>query len=276
MRDTFGGIKVEEVITIAREAGEKILDIYRRQELFVEHKEDSSPLTLADKLSHDFIESRLKALYPNIPIVSEEDVVPYEVRQNWNVFWLIDPLDGTREFIMRNEEFTINIALIEDGAPVVGVIGVPIYRDIYYALKDRGAFKIAGDGRRKRIRISDETPKDKIIVAVSRSHRTEELEEYVEGLKKLYNRVEYILVGSSLKFCLIAEGKAHVYPRLGPTMGWDTAAGQLIAEEAGVMVIDAHTRRRLSYNKVELVNGPFIAGSNFFFNNMIMRRKSET
>ena len=258
MQDTKKAVNIENVIAIAREAGERILDIYDKEELFVEYKEDASPLTQADKASHDLIVGRLKALTPDIPILSEEDVVPYEKRKDWKVFWLVDPLDGTKEFIKRNGEFTVNIALIEDKAPVMGVIGVPVSGDMYYAVKGEGAFKITKDGKKVPIHVIREQHKDKVTVVASRSHKTKELEEYVEGLKKRYKSVEYISAGSSLKFCLIAEGKAHIYPRLGPTMEWDTAAGQVLAERAVAVVISAGSREALQYNKRELLNPSFM------------------
>lgn len=260
MLDTIQDVNIEDVIKIAREAGQKILDIYGQENLFVEHKKDLSPLTLADKKSHDLIAARLKKLYPSIPVLSEEDVVPYEVRKDWNVFWLVDPLDGTKEFIKRNGEFTVNIALIHGERAILGVIYIPVKDEVYYAEKTKGSYKIDRAGSKTRLSVIKDALKDKIIVVASRSHMTKELEEYVEDLKNYYKVIDYISAGSSLKFCLVAEGKAHIYPRLGPTMEWDTASGQVIVEEAGGSTIDIKERGALTYNKSDLHNNFFISG----------------
>lgn len=253
-------INIDEVISVAREAGRRILEVYDQKELFVEYKEDSSPLTLADKVSHELIADRLKSLYPEIPILSEEDVVGYETRKGWGRFWLVDPLDGTKEFIKRNGEFTVNIALIEGDAPVLGVIYVPVTGELFYARKGEGSYKIDGAGRKTKLSVVKEIAKSGLKVVASRSHKTKELEDYVEELRSRYTDIEYVSSGSSLKFCLVAEGKAHIYPRLGPTMEWDTAAGQIIAQESGGTVRDVLTKNSLAYNKKDLLNNYFIVG----------------
>lgn len=253
-------IDIEKIIMIAREAGGKIMDVYKNENLFVEKKEDSSPITLADKLSNSLITERLKEQYPEIPILSEEEIVEYEKRKDWRLFWLVDPLDGTKEFISRNGEFTVNIALISGKEPVLGVIYVPVKDEAYYAVKGSGAYKIERDGRKARLKAA-ECVKDSITVAASRSHNTKETEEYIAELRKKFKRVDYISAGSSLKFCLVAEGRAHVYPRFGPTMEWDTAAGQIIAEEAGGRVLDMVTNKSIIYNSRGLKNNSFVVST---------------
>jgi 3'(2'), 5'-bisphosphate nucleotidase len=257
-------INIDEVMYVAREAGCRILEVYGQKELFVEHKEDSSPLTLADKVSHELIASKLRSLYPEIPILSEEDVVPYEARKGWEYFWLVDPLDGTKEFIKRNGEFTVNMALIRGDRPIFGVIYAPARDELFYAMKGEGAYKIDAGGKRLRI-VPAGILKDTLMVVASRSHKTKELEDYMAHLKTICKAIEYVSSGSSLKFCLVAEGKAHIYPRLGPTMEWDTAAGQIIVEEAGGAVVDAATGEPVRYNREFLVNASFLVGAPTFF-----------
>ena len=239
---------------IAEKAGAEILRIYHDERLFnvVDFKADDSPLTLADQQSNQIIISELISLYPDIPILSEEGKdIPYEERRLWERFWLIDPLDGTKEFIKRNGEFTVNIALIVNGFPVFGIIYAPVLNLIYFGMKGEGSYKIE-NGNKIKLECSDKKRKGLIAVR-SRSHASPE----EDAIYKKYNVTEFISVGSSLKFCMVAEGKADLYCRHGPTMEWDTAAGQAIAENAGYTVNDLENRR-FQYNKESLLNGSFI------------------
>ena len=253
-------IDFERVIKIAEGAGDIILDIYENLHDFeIEKKSDSSPLTIADKKSHEFIKSKLKEITPDIPILSEEGKdIPYEIRKDWKLFWLIDPLDGTKEFIKRNGEFTVNIALIKDRSPMFGVINVPVQKTTYYAIKNEGAYKKTENSVEK-ISVSNFDPHN-IRVVASRSHMNEDTKIFIENLERKYGNVTVVSAGSSLKFCLVAEGKADIYPRFGPTMGWDTAAGHAIVEAAGGKVIRVNGVP-LTYNKTELLNPYFIATS---------------
>ncbi|OEF96886.1 3'(2'),5'-bisphosphate nucleotidase [Desulfuribacillus alkaliarsenatis] len=247
------------IFDITQQAGEKILAIYHDTSYVVEHKKDNSPLTLADQESHNIIMSGLKELYPFIPILSEEGKdIPYEERKEWSKFWLVDPLDGTKEFINRNGEFTVNIALIVNGEAEAGVIYAPVTGIYYFGHKlYKQAFSFTKWENRADLKTK---PKDqkKAIIVESRSHPSPELEVFTKGLDNSYNNIERIRRGSSLKFCAVAAGEADYYPRFGPTMEWDTAAGQAIVEAAGG-VVETPSGRRLSYNKECLRNGFFIA-----------------
>ena len=267
-------INILDIIKIAKKAGEAIMEVYD-SEFAVELKDDRSPLTLADKNAHIVITNALKELYPEIPILSEEGKdIPYEERKIWGKFWLVDPLDGTKEFIKRNGEFTVNIALIENNRPVLGVIYVPVKRTMYFAQKGLGAYKIEnvaditlchpeehsdeGFEIKKASRLPLDSKRKLFIIIGSRSHMSKETEEYIEERRQKYGKVEVISSGSSLKFCLIAEGKADAYPRFAPTMEWDTGAGQAIAQEAGAKVIEANSEVELRYNKENLLNPWFL------------------
>jgi len=245
---------LEKINEIAIEAGKKIMQIYGMADFsaITDFKADNSPLTLADKEANKIIEEGLKKLAPHIPIISEEGKdVPYEVRKDWKEFWLVDPLDGTKEFIKRNGEFTVNIALMRDNAPVMGTIYAPAFDVLYYGEKGKGAWKTE---KEKTERLATKTSKDKIVAVGSRSHGApEELE-----VQKRYGVTDAISTGSSLKFCLLAEGKADVYYRHGPTMEWDTAAGQAILEAAGGRVLKPDMEK-FTYNKTTLLNGSFLA-----------------
>ncbi len=259
MEEVLGKIDIEKIINISRVAGKKILETHEEKDIEFELKDDNSPLTLADKKSHDLIVDNLKELYPSMPILSEEEKeTPYKTRRGWDYYWLIDPLDGTKEFVKKIPEFTVNIALIYQKQPIMGVIYTPLKDDFYYAVKGSGAYKIDSRNTRSLLEITGETPGNKITVVASRFHRTKELEEYIDKLKSQFKEVELTSIGSSLKFCLVAEGKADVYPRLGLTMEWDTAAGQIIVEEAGGRVIDQSTNEPMRYNKKSLLNNYFI------------------
>jgi 3'(2'), 5'-bisphosphate nucleotidase len=251
-------INIEALLSIAKEAGIATLQIYNKY-FEIEVKDDRSPLTEADKRSNEIIISHLWNLHPEIPIISEETKqTPYTVRKRWTNFWLIDPLDGTKEFIRKNGEFTINIALVSDKTPVLGVIYVPVKEMFYYAVKGHGSYKIENGKKAVRIRSDRKRDKNDLIVVGSRSHASEELYEFVEGKKKEYDEVTLISSGSSLKFCLVAEGKADIYPRTGPTYEWDTAAGHAIILESGKAVYDFTTGEPLLYNKEDLLNSWFI------------------
>jgi 3'(2'), 5'-bisphosphate nucleotidase len=243
---------LEAVREIAHVAGRRILDVYER-EFKVEHKEDRSPLTEADRAAHEIITTQLEALTPDIPVLSEESAaVNYETRAGWKRFWLVDPLDGTKEFINRNGEFTVNIALIDGNRPVLGVVYVPVPALTYYACTGQAAYKQKGECaiQPARVRRFDG---GKPIVVASRSHAGKETEAF---LKKIGEH-DIVSMGSALKLCLVAEGAADVYPRLGPTMEWDTAAAQCVVEAAGGRVTDLN-RQPLVYNKPSLLNPWFL------------------
>jgi len=248
-------IDVQKIVDVSIKAGAAILEIYE-QDFEVDFKEDESPLTSADKKANEVICDFLKANYPDIPILSEENkAADYEVRKNWEYFWLVDPLDGTKEFIKKNGEFTVNIALIKGGTPVMGVIYVPVKDKVYYAEKGKGSFVIENKETKK---LEKAVVSDGVInIAASRSHLNDETQAFVDS-KKAENEVNFISAGSSLKFCLVAEGKAHFYPRFAPTMEWDTGAGQIIAEESGATVTIANTDQPLVYNKENLLNPYFL------------------
>lgn len=249
-------VDIGKVCEIARKAGAAIMAIYDSP-FAVEMKEDKSPLTAADKAAHEIIDAGLRALYPGIPVLSEEGrSIPYEERARWRRFWLVDPLDGTKEFIKRNGEFTVNIALIEDGAPVAGGVYVPAQDKLYCGVSGKGAFVQRDNGEPVPIRVRPADPEAGLTVVMSRSHPSPELAEYLKGIKV----AEALPVGSSLKLCVVAEGKADLYPRLGPTMEWDTAAGQAVVECAGGKVVDL-ANRRLLYNKKSLLNEHFIVSA---------------
>jgi len=251
-------IDIDKILAIAEKAGKEILEIYQR-EFIIEEKKDRSPITEADKKSNDIIIEGLLKYYPKIPYISEETKqTPYEERRGWKHLWLIDPLDGTKEFIKKNGEFTINIALIEDQTPILGVIYVPVKDIFYYAQKDKGSFKIEDGTTSEPISTTFETNKERLVLVGSRSHGREALNEYLEKKRKEYSEVELISSGSSLKFCLVAEGKADVYPRTGPTYEWDTAAGHAIVLESGKEVYEFESGKPLVYNKENLLNSWFV------------------
>ena len=266
-------------IQAAIAAGNAIIKVYHSN-FEVAYKSDESPLTLADQKAHEIIKGALKEY--ELPILSEEGKEKsYAQRNKWERFWLVDPLDGTKEFVQRNGEFTVNIALIENCRPVLGTIFVPDRNTLYFAGRNLGAYKLedgpfdellaarAGSGEeaytlwnrivRYSIRLPVKSPQRKALTIVgSRSHKNAQLEAYVEEKRKKIGDVEFISAGSSLKICLVAEGKADIYPRLGPTMEWDTAAGQAIAESAGASLVDFDTHKPLVYNKEDLHNPWFI------------------
>jgi len=243
--------QAQELLNIARAAGQAILEVYH-QDFSVQHKGDSSPLTAADLASHRVIVQRLAELEPDTPILSEEGAdIPYSTRGQWQRYWLIDPLDGTREFVKRNGEFTVNIALIVDGRPVVGVVHVPVTGVSYVGQSGQGAWKVDASGETTPIRVRQ---KRQAIaqVAGSRSHAGDSLQLFLERL----GAHEIVSMGSSLKLCLVAEGIADIYPRLGPTSEWDTAAAQAVVEAAGGLVTDTQLEP-LRYNTKDSLLNPF-------------------
>ena len=252
-----------KILEIARQAGNAIIKVFTYNNFGIEYKKDDSPLTIADKKSNEVILNNLRELYPEIPILSEEEKdIPYDKRKNWRYFWLVDPLYGTKDFIKRNDEFTVNIALVHKNKPVFGVVYAPVLDIIYYALEGEGSFKQNKkmDLQKLPIDMKDGFAKNnnKITVVASRSHTSVETNEYINRIKEKYSNVEVTSIGSSLKLCMVAEGKADVYPRFGPTMEWDTAASQVIVEQSGGRVINAKTKEILRYNKKNLLNPWFI------------------
>ena len=246
---------LESVCETARQAGAAILDIYQR-EFDVQHKGDGSPLTEADLAAHRLICRQLEQLEPALPILSEESRdIPYEERSQWDRYWLVDPLDGTKEFVNRNGEFTVNIALIEQGRPVLGVVYAPVMDILYCGCGGRATMQTA-DGAVQDIHVARFDGGHPRLVA-SRSHAGDALAGAIERLREAFGQVETISMGSSFKLCLVAEGRADLYPRLGPTSEWDTAAAHAIVNAAGGRVTTL-AGDDLSYNKQDLLNPWFL------------------
>lgn len=246
-----------EVRKIARAAGEAILDIYNNaSDLEIQSKADDSPLTIADQKANDIICAGLKKLEQQYPIISEENkLISYDERRNWTTCWMVDPLDGTKEFIKRNGEFTVNIALIDQEEVVMGVVYAPALDEMYWALKGTGAYSYIG-GVETKISVSQFTMADEgLRVVCSRSHLNEGTQAFVDAL----SNPELVSKGSSLKFLILAKADADLYPRIAPTMEWDTAAAQIILEEAGGEVLQYETDKKVVYNKEDLLNPFFIA-----------------
>lgn len=259
-------------IRAALEAGKEIMQVYTdpAADFEIERKADQSPLTIADKRSHHVIARMLSAT--PYPLLSEEGKkIPADIRQGWRELWIIDPLDGTKEFIKRNGEFTVNIAYVRDGIPEAGIIYIPVQSVLYFATSQLGAYKIEQitelDSTCTLERLishaqrlpHSERRKDTFRVVASRSHLNAETQEYINRMKELHEHVETVSKGSSLKLCLIAEGEADTYPRFAPTMEWDTAAGHAIVRAAGKDVYQNGTDEPLQYNKKDLLNPWFIA-----------------
>jgi 3'(2'), 5'-bisphosphate nucleotidase len=249
-------IDIQDIVTIAKEAGNAIMQIYK-QDFKVEYKQDSSPLTLADKKANDIIEDGLNQLSVNLPILSEEGKEsPYRDRKHWEYFWLVDPLDGTKEFVKKNGEFTVNIALIYKDTPVLGVVYASALDICYWAKQGEGAFK---DGQKLPLKTEGQRNTYKIIA--SRSHMSEETQVFIDVIETDKEK-ELISVGSSLKICLVAEGEADIYPRLSPTMEWDTGAAHAIVNESGKSIQQYKNGQysKLEYNKEDLLNQWFVVG----------------
>ncbi len=256
-------------VTAAIRAGGLIMDVYNSDDFQVNLKSDSTPLTLADRLAHDEIKSGLSKT--RIPVLSEEGRnILFEERKGWEYFWMVDPLDGTKEFIKRNGEFTVNIALIYKQYPIMGVVYIPVLRELYFADIALGAFKKEevkpdvnavldfNDIVDQAVKLPLQGSTNVMTVVGSRSHMSRDTEQFVEELKAKHGEVAFISRGSSLKLCMVAEGTADVYPRLGLTSEWDTAAGQAVAEAAGCEVVEFDTGARMMYNKEVLQNPWFV------------------
>lgn len=262
-------MRINQLIDIAIEAaifaGEKILEVYNTQDFKVKYKWDFSPLTAADTQSNAIIQAILAKT--DLPVLSEEGThASYQKRKEWKAYWLVDPLDGTKEFIKRNGEFTVNIALMQNNEPVAGVIYVPVTDELYAGISAEGAFKITNPAKNctyADIQYSGEKlPKIKenptYVVAVSRSHRHGKTEDFLDELRHKHGTIELISKGSSLKICLVAEGTADAFPRFGPTMEWDTAAGHALVKAVGKNIWHTDLKSELSYNKENLKNPNFI------------------
>ena len=258
-----------DAIDAALCAGKDILSIYNdpASDFQIEKKADNSPLTIADKKAHATIAGYLQNT--PYPLLSEEGKhLPYTERCAWTTLWIVDPLDGTKEFIKRNGEFTVNIALVRNSVPVMGIIYLPVKKELYFVEETLGAYKLSDVTARggasleeltaKAVRLPIKDSRDKFVIVASRSHLSPETEDYIEEMKRCHSDVELISSGSSIKICLVAEGKADVYPRFAPTMEWDTAAGHAIARAAGMEVYQAGKEEPLRYNKEDLLNPWFI------------------
>ena len=249
--DELAGL-LEPVAALALKAGNEILAVYNSEEFSIQEKEDKSPLTAADLASHHAIVDGLTALTADIPVLSEESAsLPFSERSSWQRYWLVDPLDGTREFIKRNGEFTVNIALIDAGVPVLSVVHVPVSGVSYLACQGQGAFKQEPGSERRAITVR-KLGDGPVMVVGSRSHRGDSLISFLEKL----GEHDMVGMGSSLKLCLVAEGAADLYPRLGPTSEWDTAAAQCVVEQAGGFVTGTDMKP-LRYNTKDSLLNPF-------------------
>ncbi len=244
---------LEPVINLVAEAGRRILEIYH-SDFRVGFKEDDSPLTAADLASHHCLVEGLQALSTVYPVLSEESAdLPFEERQTWETYWLIDPLDGTKEFVKRNGEFTVNVALIHQNQPVLGVVYAPALDTCYFASEGCGAYKRVGTGEPQQIYVRSQAPQ-RLAVVGSRSHQTEELAAFLSRL----GEHDLKSIGSSLKLCWVAEGQADLYPRIGLTSEWDTAAAQCVVEEAGGALTDLKGQRLLYNTKASVLNPYFL------------------
>lgn len=264
MTELLNRLAIEQLCSLARRAGVAILDVYQ-SDFSVDLKQDNSPLTEADRRSNDIICTELQRLYPEIPILSEENKqIAYSERKNWQYYWCIDPLDGTKEFVKRNGEFTVNIALIDKNTPVLGIVYAPVVDRLYHAASGLGAF------------FNDQklpfTQKNTFSVVASKSHNNSETQAFIDSLQRKFGACEVVSSGSSLKLCMVAEGSANIYPRLAPTMEWDTAAAHAIVTEAGKHVWQYNAEvepenylaagqtllNPLVYNKPDLLNPYFV------------------
>ena len=253
---------LDDVIRLAVNAGHAILEVYGSDDFNVETKADDSPVTAADLAAHKVLQAGLEPLLEDVPVLSEESAVPeFTLRKQWQRYWIIDPLDGTKEFINRNGEFTVNIALIENGVPILGVVYVPVSSVTYAGIRGQGAFKLDGAGVRRPISVRSMASRgqaDKpVSVVASRRHGAGAVDQLLARLSEQLGVVETRNMGSSLKLCLVAEGEADIYPRLAPTMEWDTAAAQAVVEAAGGTVVDADFRLMRYNTKDNLLNPYF-------------------
>lgn len=261
-----------DAINASIRAGKAILEVYNSKDFQITEKQDKSPLTKADIESNKIIVKTLNNY--GIPIISEENKqIEYQERKNWKKFWLVDPLDGTKEFIKRRGNFTVNIALIENKSPVKGIIYIPVKKTLYFATKQEGAFKIentqteytsVGNLLNDATKLENYTKETRLRIIASQSHFDEETKNYINKLKSKFDKVELLNIGSSLKFTLLAENKADIYPRFGPTMEWDIAAGHAILQASGGRLINLSTKKDFTYNKENLLNGKFLAVNRFY------------
>lgn len=242
------------ICQIAQKAGENIIPFWKNiKDIQIQRKDDLSPYTQADKLAHEIISEKLSKISNNIPILSEEGKhAPYESRKDWELFWCIDPLDGTKEFIAGEKDWTINIALIHKNTPILGVVYSPLLDLMYCAKLSEGAFV---NGKKMTAKSSHKTYK----IAISRSHPSQETAHFIEHLP--YPDKEIVKLGSSLKICYVAQGLINCYPRLSPTMEWDTAASDIIAKESGATILEWQSKTPLIYNKKSLINPPFVVAN---------------
>ena len=244
---------LQQALEAAERACHEILDVYTSGDFQTASKGDNSPLTMADRRAHDLIATTLKTT--SLPILSEEGkTIPFEERRNWEYFWMVDPLDGTKEFLKRNGEFTVNIALIHQNKPVMGVVAVPVTEDVYYSSSDGAFLKRKGVTQKLEHRGRTNLQQTGLRVVASRSHMTDETQQFVNGLVK----PSLVSSGSSLKFMMLAEGAADVYPRYAPTMEWDTAASHAIVNAVGLKVTQQGSSEELVYNKENLLNPGFL------------------
>lgn len=272
-RDALNLLNAEvaaEVAGICARAGAAIMEIYQEPDVEVRLKADQTPVTAADFAAHRVVVDGLRASWPEVPVLSEESgQILWSERQTWRTYWLVDPLDGTKEFVKKNDDFTVNVALIQDGEPVMGVIFAPVYGLTYWAARGLGAFKVDAQGSapigvssRQIPRVDAPEPAQArpLTIIVSRSHITGANAQFMSDIEQIYREPTLLRVGSSLKLCMIADGRADVYPRMGPTSEWDIAAGQCILEQAGG-VVEQLNGQRLRYNKQSLLNPHFVARS---------------
>ena len=257
---------LKQVIDCSIAAGKEIMTIYEGDDFGISHKEDNSPITKADIVANEIIVNSLSKT--KFPILSEEGShAPFEERKKWSKLWIVDPIDGTKEFINRNGEFTVNIALIEDQTPILGVIYVPAKQTLYFGSKEHGSSKLndvkTSDTAEEIISKSIQLPLTKspeqFTVVASRSHQAKETSLFIDALSKKHGQINTLNVGSSLKLCMVAEGSAHIYPRFIPTMEWDIAAGHAICLFADANVIDYKTNEQMKYNRENLKNNWFMA-----------------
>jgi len=256
---------IDKAINAALLAGIKIREVYALSDFDVQVKDDQTPVTLADQYAHGEILKALKST--QLPVLSEEGIhLSYSERKNWDLYWLVDPLDGTKEFIKRNDEFTVNIALIQKNEPIAGVIYAPVTGELYVGIIGVGSFKIFNLDedctfqimQLSGIKLPEKVKQNEFIVAVSRSHMNQETKEYIENIRQEHKSIRIINKGSSLKICMVAEGTADVYPKIGRTMEWDTAAGHAIVKAAGKNIFLPDLMTELTYNKEDLQNPHFI------------------
>ena len=250
-------------IEAAIEAGEKILSVYNSEDFGIKNKADESPLTKADLLAHQCILSHLEKT--NIPVLSEEGAsIPYSQRSQWDKIWIVDPLDGTKEFIKRNGEFTVNIALIKDQTPCVGVVYIPVTKTIYWGAEELGSYCYGMFDNEPLLRLDDKFKLPNILskplytIVASRSHLTSETQNFIDDMKQVHGEINIVSKGSSLKMCMVAEGTADCYPRFAPTMEWDIAAGHAVCKFSGKTVLDYLTKNEMVYNRENLLNNWFV------------------